>query len=169
MGSEMCIRDRSTSHTCSDPMFGFIHGLARTLRAELLLDLSILEVPALDAASAKAVIQVWGKIQRSRAHSLPDPEYEFALHEGQIKVGRYHWTPLVEQLASPPRSDASRKLTLTTYGLLDTLHWAEKEASYELKEGQVEVEMDYAGLNFKVDFPCSKLILHSLFINISRT
>ncbi|CRL24691.1 Beta-ketoacyl synthase [Penicillium camemberti] len=140
---------QSTSHTCSDPMFGFIHGLARTLRAELLLDLSILEVPVWDAASAKAVIQVWEKIQRSRAHSLPDPEYEFALHEGQIKVGRYHWTPLVEQLASPPRADASRKLTLTTYGLLDTLHWAEREASYELNEGQIEVEMDYAGLNFK--------------------
>ncbi|KGO78334.1 Acyl transferase/acyl hydrolase/lysophospholipase [Penicillium italicum] len=140
---------QSTSHTCSDPMFGFIHGLARTLRAELLLDLSILEVPAWDVAGAKAVIQVCEKIQRSRAHSLPDPEYEFALHEGEIKVGRYHWTPLVEQLASPPRSDSSRKLSLTTYGLLDTLNWAEKEASYELNQGQVEVEMDYVGLNFK--------------------
>lgn len=147
-------------------MFGFVHGLARTLRAELMLDLSILEVPAWDEAGAKAVIQVWEKIQRSRAHSLPEPEYEFALHEGQIKVGRYHWTPLVEQLASPPRSDASRKLTLTTYGLLDTLHWAEKEASYELNEGEVEVEMEYAGLNFKVNPPRSKLILHSLLINI---
>ncbi|KGO46306.1 Acyl transferase/acyl hydrolase/lysophospholipase [Penicillium expansum] len=140
---------QSTSHTCSDPIFGFIHGLARTLRAELLLDISILEVPAWDTASAKAVVQVCEKIQRSRAQSLPDPEYEFALHEGEIKVGRYHWTPLVEQLASPPRSDSSRKLALTTYGLLDTLHWAEKEASYELNEEHVEVEMDYVGLNFK--------------------
>ncbi|KAJ5371780.1 Acyl transferase/acyl hydrolase/lysophospholipase [Penicillium concentricum] len=140
---------QSTSHTCLDPIFGFVHGLARTLRAELLLDFSILEVPTWDAAGARAVIQVCEKIQKSRARSLPDPEYEFALHEGEIKVGRYHWTPLVEQLSSPPRSDASRKLTLTAYGLLDTLHWAEKEASYELKEGQVEVEMDYVGLNFK--------------------
>ncbi|KAJ5520916.1 Acyl transferase/acyl hydrolase/lysophospholipase [Penicillium fimorum] len=115
----------STSHTCSDPMYGFVHGLARTLRAEMLLDFSILEVPTWDAAGAKAVLQVSEKIQRSRAHSLPDPEYEFALHEGEIKVGRYHWTPLVEHLASPPRSDASRKL------------------------GEVEVEMDYVGLNFK--------------------
>ncbi|OQE07131.1 hypothetical protein PENVUL_c015G06149 [Penicillium vulpinum] len=140
---------QSTSHTCSDPMFGFVHGLARTLRAELLLDLSILEVPTWDAAAAKAVVQVCEKIQRSRAHSLPDPEYEFAFHEEKIKVGRYHWTPLIEQLASPPRSDASRKLTLTAYGLLDTLHWAEKEPCYELDKGQVEVEMDYVGLNFK--------------------
>ncbi|KAI1830558.1 hypothetical protein DTO006G1_5449 [Penicillium roqueforti] len=140
---------QSTSRTCSDPLFGFIHGFARTLRSELLIDLSILEISTWDAAGAKAVIQVCEKIQRSRAHSLPYPEYEFALHEGEIKVGRYHWTPLVEQLASPPRSDASRKLTLTTYGLLDTLHWAEKEPSYELNEGHVEVEMDYVGLNFK--------------------
>ncbi|CAI7590788.1 unnamed protein product [Penicillium glandicola] len=140
---------QSTSHNCPDPLFGFIHGLARTLRAELLFDLSVLEVPAWDAAGAKAVIQVCAKIQRSRAHSLPDPEYEFALHEGKIQVGRYHWTPLIDQLSSPPQSDSSRKLTLTTYGLLDTLHWAEKEASYELNEGLVEVTMDYVGLNFK--------------------
>ncbi|KAJ5424596.1 Acyl transferase/acyl hydrolase/lysophospholipase [Penicillium cf. griseofulvum] len=140
---------QSTSHTCSDPMFGLIHGLARSLRSELLLDISILEVPAWDAAGAKAVIQVCEKIQRCRVHSLRDPEYEFALHEGEVKVGRYHWTPLVEQLASPPHSDASRKLTLTAYGLLDTLHWAEKEPCYELDEGQIEVEMDYVGMNFK--------------------
>lgn len=156
----------STSHTCSDPIFGFIHGLARTLRAELLLDISILEVPAWDTASAKAVVRVCEKIQRSRAQSLPDPEYEFALHEGEIKVGRYHWTPLVEQLASPPRSDSSRKLALTTYGLLDTLHWAEKEASYELNEEHVEVEMDYVGLNFKVGFFRSTPTLHILLINL---
>ncbi|CAG8024491.1 unnamed protein product [Penicillium nalgiovense] len=140
---------QSTSHICSDPMFGLIHGLARTLRSELLLDLSILEVPSWDAVGAKAVTQVCKKIQRSRAHSLPVSEYEYSLHEGEVKVGRYHWTPLVEHLASPPRSDASRKLTLATYGLLDTLHWAEKGPSYELGEGQVEVEMDYVGLNFK--------------------
>ncbi|KAJ5781109.1 hypothetical protein N7457_006269 [Penicillium paradoxum] len=140
---------QSTSHTCLDPSFAFIHGLARTLRAELLLDISVLELPAWDAASAKAVIQVYEKIQRSRANSLPDPEYEFALHDGEIKVGRYHWTPLIEQLASPSRPEASRKLTLTSYGLLDTLYWAEKDPCYDLSAGQVEVEMDYIGLNFK--------------------
>lgn len=141
---------QSTSHTCINPSFGFIYGLARTLRTELLLDISVLEIPAWDTAGANAVLQVCEKIQRSRAQSLPDPEYEFALHDGQIKIGRYHWTPLIEQLASPPRPEASRKLTLTSYGLLDTLHWAEKDPCYELTSGQVEVEMDYIGLNFKV-------------------
>ncbi|OQE36960.1 hypothetical protein PENCOP_c011G07769 [Penicillium coprophilum] len=140
---------QSTSHSCWDPTFGFIHGLARTLRAELLLDFSILEIPSWDIAGANAVTQVCEKLQRSRAQSLPDPEYEFVLHRGEIKVGRYHWTPLFEQLASLPCSDSSRKLTLTAYGLLDTLHWAEKEASYEFNDGVVEVEMDYVGLNFK--------------------
>lgn len=151
---------QSTSHACPDPMFGLIHGLARTLRSELLLDLSILELPRWNAGGAKAVIQVCKKIQRSRGHSLADSEYEYTLHEGEVKVGRYHWTPLVEHLASPPRPDASRKLTLTSYGLLDTLHWAEKEPSYELSEGQVEVEMDYVGLNFKVRLPHSTFILN---------
>lgn len=101
--------------------------------------------------SAKAVIQVCEKILRSRAQSLPDPEYEFAFHEGDIKVGRYHWVPLIEQLTSSPLPDAARKLNVTAFGLLDTLQWAVKEPS-ELGPGQVEVEMEYMGLNFKVFF-----------------
>jgi hypothetical protein len=157
---------KSTSHTCSDPSFGFIHGLARTLRSELLLDLSVLEVPTLDTASAKAIIELSEHIQRSRELSPPDPEYEFALHGGQINVGRFHWTPLIEQLANPPRPEASRKLTLTAYGLLDTLYWAEKDPSYHLSGGQVEVEMDYIGLNFKVRFLILKLTLWNLLMKI---
>jgi hypothetical protein len=140
---------KSTSLTCLDAVPGLIHGFARTLRAELLLDISILEVPAWNADSAQALIHVCEKIQQSRAQSPLDPEYEFLLHEGEIKVGRYHWTPLAEQLTSPPCSKAARKLTLTAYGLLDTLHWAETEEC-ELGAGQVEVEMEYVGLNFKV-------------------
>lgn len=140
---------KSTSLTCSDAVSGLIHGFARTLRAELLLDISILEVPAWDTNSAQALIQVCEKIQQSRAQSPLDPEYEFSLHEGDIKVGRYHWIPLAEQLTSPPCSKAARKLTLTAYGLLDTLQWAEKEQC-ELGAGQVEVKMEYVGLNFKV-------------------
>lgn len=138
----------STSLACSDPGHGLIHGFARTLRAELLLDISVLEFPSWDLSSAKAVIQVCEKIIKSRAQSLPDPEYEFAFHEGDIKVGRYHWAPLTEQLKSSPLSDAARKLNLTAFGLLDTLQWAPKEPS-ELSPGEVEVEIEYAGLNFK--------------------
>ena len=140
---------QSTSLTCSDAAPGLIHGFSRTLRAELLLDISILEVPTWNMDSAQALIQVCKKIQISRAHSLPDPEYEFAFHEGEVKVGRYHWTPLAEQVTSPPCSKAARKLTLTAYGLLDTLQWTEKEEC-KLGAGQVEVDMEYVGLNFKV-------------------
>lgn len=142
---------QSTSLACADAGCGLIHGFARTLRAELLLDISVLEVPAWDKKSAKAVVQVCQKIQKARGHSLPDPEYEFALHDGNIKVGRYHWTPLVEQLTSLPRPNAARKLTLTAYGLLDTLQWVHKDQS-ELAAGEVEVQMEYVGLNFKVGF-----------------
>ncbi|KAJ5566490.1 hypothetical protein N7535_008128 [Penicillium sp. DV-2018c] len=140
---------RSTSFACSDPSFGYIHGLARTLRLELLIDISVLEVPTLDTASAKAVIELCEHIQRSRELLPADPEYEYVLHGGVINVGRFHWTPLIKQLANPPRPEASRKLNLTTYGLLDTLYWAEKDPTYHLSTGQVEVEMDYIGLNFK--------------------
>lgn len=140
---------QSTSLACSDATSGLIHGFARTLRAELLLDVSILEVPTWDMDSARALIQVCEKIRRSRIHSVPDPEYEFAFDEGEIKVGRYHWTPLAEQLKSQPCANMARKLNLTAYGLLDTLQWVEKEPC-SLGAEQIEVKMEYIGINFKV-------------------
>ncbi|CAG8369332.1 unnamed protein product [Penicillium salamii] len=138
----------STTLSCSMPLHGLIHGVARTLRAELLLDFSVLEVPSWDGGSANAMAQVCEKIQISRAQSLPDPEYEFVLDGREIKIGRYRWTPLMEELSSPPIPNAPRKLDLTAYGLLDTLQWIQKE-QFELAAGHVEVQMEYVGLNFK--------------------
>ncbi|CAG8097448.1 unnamed protein product [Penicillium olsonii] len=138
----------STSLSCSEPSHGLVHGFARTLRTELLLDISVLEVPVFNSDTAKAVADVSEKIQLSRARSLPDPEYEFAFQDGEIKVGRYHWTPLMDELAGQLTQNAARKLDLTVYGLLDTLQWAEKEST-ELAAGFIEVEMEYVGLNFK--------------------
>ncbi|CAG8034304.1 unnamed protein product [Penicillium salamii] len=138
----------STTLSCSMPLHGLVHGFARTLRAELLLDFSVLEVPSWDGCNANAVAQVCEKIQISRAQSLPDPEYEFVLDGGETKIGRCHWTPLMEELASPPIPNAPRKLDLTAYGLLDTLQWIQKE-QFELAAGHVEVQMEYVGLNFK--------------------
>ncbi|KAL4902087.1 hypothetical protein BDW74DRAFT_187059 [Aspergillus multicolor] len=141
---------RPTSHACSDPRYGLIHGLARTLRKEQLIDISILEVATNNhIAGARAVIAVCEKIQKSRATTSENLEYEFALVDGEVKVGRYSWTPTAERLMRPARPDRYRQLTLTTYGLLDTLHWIEKEPQRLLEPGQVEVEIHYAALNLK--------------------
>lgn len=56
---------KSTSHTCSDPRFGFIHGLCRTLRTEILLDPPIIERPEWIMPGATALVQVYEKIQRT--------------------------------------------------------------------------------------------------------
>jgi hypothetical protein len=44
----------------------------------------------------------------------------------------------------------------------------EVSSGTELNEGRVEVEMDYVGLNFKVDVHRPKKILHSLLLEAQQ-
>ncbi|KIA75812.1 hypothetical protein HK57_00426 [Aspergillus ustus] len=157
---------QSTSHACADPRFSFIHGLARTLRLELMLDISVLEIPDWGdmVTGPHALVQVCEKLQRTRGGPArrfcardaagDDREYEFALSDdGRVQVGRYYWTSLQQQLLTGgrprPPGAVLRKLSLTTYGLLDTLHWTEGPVREHLGGEEVEVEMQYVGLNFK--------------------
>lgn len=135
--------------TSNDPRFGYIHGLARTLRQELELDISIFEVDNWDAAAAEALVKVYEKIQRTRDIPHLDPEYEFAFHDDVVHVGRYHWSTLSEQLSPPSQKDTPRRLDIVSYGLLDTLQWTSVD-DYSLELGQVEVDIQYVGLNFRV-------------------
>ncbi|KAK2756138.1 Type I Iterative PKS [Arachnomyces sp. PD_36] len=139
---------QATQLICNDPRFGYIHGLARTLRHELGLDISILEIDSWDSAAVEALIKVYEHIQRTREISHVVPEYEYALHNGVVHVGRFHWTTLSSELSTLVPKGTSRKLDIASYGLLDTLRWAPID-DYLLESGQVEVDIQYVGLNFR--------------------
>ncbi|EFQ96902.1 fatty acid synthase S-acetyltransferase [Nannizzia gypsea CBS 118893] len=133
---------------CADPRYGQVLGLARTLRFELDVDFSTFEIDKFDANSAISLCNVLEKIQSSREKHWLDPEYEFLLQDGIIHVGRFHWTPLDEENTTTNEPNTPRVLDIGTYGLLDSMSWANGEEA-TVAEQEVGVDMKYVGLNFR--------------------
>lgn len=136
--------------SCGDPRSGLILGLARTLRHEMLLDISTVELDKFDVSSALAVFQIYTEISRKREIKDLEPEYEFALEDDLVHVGRCHWGNLPGK-QDPPHSseEAIIKLDIGSYGILDTLGWRRIE-SCAPTEDEVEIDIRYIGLNFRV-------------------
>ncbi|KAK2877027.1 Type I Iterative PKS [Arthroderma sp. PD_2] len=139
---------KETQIKCADPRYGLVLGLARTVRSELNTDFSTFEVDQFDTIAANSLCGVLEKIHTLRKKNLADPEYEFALQNGTVQVGRFYWTPLGEEAISKHTPTTSRTLDIGTYGLLDSICWVEEEEPI-LAEDEIGVDMKYIGLNFK--------------------
>lgn len=137
--------------SCTDPRFSIIHGLARVLRRELLLDLSLLEMDTDGKPAPETIIDLHEKIQQAREIPDTDLEYEFILDGGVVHTARSYRTSLSDQLTTHPPIDTPRKLGIQQVGLTITLQWVPGVVPLQLESGEVEVEMSYVGLNFKVN------------------
>ncbi|KAH0435679.1 polyketide synthase [Colletotrichum camelliae] len=151
---------------CKDPRFAQIIGTARTIRTESLLDLATCEVDDLQG-SLTTVLEVLDRFQaRPRVVDESEegdaldlkPDYEYAIVDGVVKVGRIYPFSLKSELSEPASerkvgfSDDSRvSLSMTKPGRLTTLHWANNSGNDEqtLEGDDVEVQIFAAGLNFK--------------------
>ena len=155
---------QETTLACSNPQFGTIHGLARSLRQEMSLDISVVEVDRRDSVAARTLVELYEKIQNARELSHLNVEYEFVLNDGIVYIGRAHWTSLSEQLSSIPPPHTPRKLDIGSFGQLETLQWVPKTINQPLGSGEVEVDIHYVGLNFRVTSPpdtmCIKYLAH---------
>ncbi|QMW38177.1 hypothetical protein G4B11_001413 [Aspergillus flavus] len=83
----------ATQLQCANPSYGLIWGLARTLRQEMELDLSIVEVDSFDEVSSNLVVEIIHKIRRRRRVKRELLDYEFSIHndteplgEGEVEV-----------------------------------------------------------------------------------
>lgn len=146
----------SMYHDCEDPHFGLTHGLVRTLRLEMKLDITIFEVDALDALAAKTLVNVYEKIRRDRLINDKDCDYEFALYKGAVYVGRCH------DVSHRPRNCSTnhvpQKLELATLGAMQSLQWTQSQTGERLiGKGQIELDVHYVGLNFRVRLICPGL------------
>ncbi|OJZ83134.1 hypothetical protein ASPFODRAFT_142034 [Aspergillus luchuensis CBS 106.47] len=135
--------------SCTDPRFSIIHGLARVLRRELSLDLSVLEMDSAGRPAPYTLVELHEKIQQARQKPDGDLEYEFALDGGVVHTARSYPTSLSDQLTTQPPIDTPRKLGIQQVGLTSTLQWVPGSVPQKLNSGEVEVEMSYVGLNFK--------------------
>ncbi|OAL66032.1 polyketide synthase [Trichophyton rubrum] len=139
---------RGSQLECSDPRYGLVLGLARTLRFEMNVDFSTFEVDKFNEKNATALCDLLKEMQIFRDKPWLDQDYEFAVRDGVIHIGRFHWTPLDEEMTTTNKPNMSKGLHIGTYGLLNSLSWVEYEEP-SVGENDVMVEIKYTGLNFR--------------------
>jgi SAM-dependent methyltransferase len=135
---------------CKDPRWSHVLGLGRTLRLELSLPFATVEMDFLDQKLTSSFLNVFESFQSS-INSGSEPDYEYSIQGERVYTSRYYPTLLdlsqdgevIEPNMTPKR------LTIGTSGLLDSLHWIPTERIAP-GVGEVEVEIRYVGLNFRV-------------------
>ena len=139
---------RPSQMHCQDPRFAQAIGTARTMRSELSIDFATCEVDDI-VSSAAQVIQVFKKFQERDANDSLKPDFEYAIYDGVINVGRFYPFALSDDLRSSESSDRAM-LEVSVPGRPSTLHWARKPALPPLQPDEVEIEVYAVGLNFRV-------------------
>lgn len=141
---------KTTHIGCRDPTYGLIHGLARTLRRECGLDLSVLEIDNIDEATSKLIVDVQWWIERAPLSHDKKRDSEFAILDGRVHVGRYHWIQkLPPSNSSPLHAGSVLRLDAGSNPSEKKCTWASTELVDPL-ESQVQVKVHYVGLNFRV-------------------
>jgi acyl transferase domain-containing protein len=142
---------------CRNPAYAPILGYARTARSELLIDFATCEVDNFDS-SADNVLKVITKFQARTDDDLMKPDFEYAIKNDVIYVGRFYPFNISDSLLSSDINDRA-SLDVKIPGRLNTLHWV-RNSRESLGGNDVEVEVYSAGLNFRVSI---RFILELLF------
>jgi acyl transferase domain-containing protein len=143
-----------TQIRCKNPRGAQTIGLIRTIRAEMSLALFTLEIDVKEPEFFELVRKVMSKVQRSDdVEQTLEPDREFAVDQGVIKIGRYHPFSLEKELSArvdKDTVDVVKKLSITKPGLLDTLGWSGEKRPVSIGPDEVEIQAKAIGLNFKV-------------------
>ncbi|KAL4968634.1 reducing polyketide synthase sphB [Aspergillus stella-maris] len=152
-----------------DPRYAQVIGLARVIRSELLIDFATCEVDDLTQPSINFVAKVLDKFSArgeqntTTAAAALSPDFEYAIHNGVVHIGRYFPFVMMDDFKSKPNIPAQlvenqlenqrMKVVIGTPGRLNTLHWEANPNSTAtpppLKDHEVEIEMHAVGVNFK--------------------
>lgn len=79
-----------------NPDYGLALGFMRSIRAELAPVIATLEADHVEHRDAETIVKVFEKFQDTA--SSVNPEQEYALKDGIVYVGRYHWTRVSKEL-----------------------------------------------------------------------
>lgn len=96
-----------TQICCDEPRGSQRLGVIRTARYELNTPMSTLEIDVSAPGFSKFVAEVFYKVRSQEDCGTLDPDREFAVHEGNVKVGRYRPFHLRKEIE---RSVASRSI-----------------------------------------------------------
>lgn len=144
---------------CQNPDYSLILGMARTVRAEHMIDFATLELENFDNAVAwRATADVLHEFQHRARDSDNDPTLEYVLSDGRVQVSRYHWVSVSNELMSAKNNSNPKRLEISKPGIMNTLAWKQDKPT-DLKGEFVEIETWAVGLNFKVSTPLQGLLI----------
>ena len=93
--------------TCTNPNSAMTIGMTRTLRAELKKDITVVEIatdPSTFSSSCKSLLKIYKKLNFRAKSKFVDPDYEYVIVDGDIKVSRLHWTTGENEQSQYPTS-----------------------------------------------------------------
>ncbi|KAI0418327.1 hypothetical protein F5X98DRAFT_373799 [Xylaria grammica] len=137
---------RHSQMGCSDPRYSQVIGLARTLRSEMQLDFATCEIDSFES-DPELLVRIYEQYRKQRRSENTKPEFEHAIQDGVVHVGRYHPFSLKDQMMVSSLNDRI-VLDVDIPGRLNTLRWA-KVPRERLGANDVEIEVHAVGLNFK--------------------
>ncbi|KAH7083527.1 putative polyketide synthase [Paraphoma chrysanthemicola] len=139
---------RSCHMGSTDPDYAQVIGFARTMRTEMLVDFATCELANWDI-DADNLLKVFGKFQnrRNETKDLLKGDFEYAIHQGQIHIGRYYPLDLPRELSSFSTT-TNAALDVGTPGRVNTLRWIETLRETP-SDAEIEVEVHATGLNFR--------------------
>lgn len=111
------------------------------------------------------LIDVYEKFQARQEDENLKPEFEYAIVDNTVKVGRYHPFSLKDEQQTLC-SNGSMALQTSKPGRLAALHWAYEDTK-TLKGDEVEIETYVTGLNFKVR-PNNEWVEYQILTQIHR-
>jgi hypothetical protein len=143
---------RSCHIGCSDPRYAQSIGAARTIRSEMLLDVATCEVDDI-GSSLDRIVDVFVQFQARANDESLKPDFEYAIVDGKVYVGRIYPFLLEDEITSssnhPENHQDQVQLDMAKPGRLTSLQWLSCE-SERLSNDDVEVQIYAAGLNFRV-------------------
>ena len=133
---------------CEDPRWSQTLAVARSIRLESSIPFATVEMDPPSQLMSHLLVKVHQGFQ-SRLSSGLEPDYEYSIKGGSVYTCRYHPTDLSERAAKLKCPNSARKLSIESTGLLSTLQWVQHESRLP-GPGEVEIEVRYVALNFKV-------------------
>ena len=91
----------NASLSCANPNSSMILGMARTLRNEMRKDITVVEIDDRGitfASSSKLLVKIYQNLSYRPKSGNIDPDYEYAIVDGDIKISRLHWTSRSQEL-----------------------------------------------------------------------
>ncbi|TRX93498.1 hypothetical protein FHL15_005470 [Xylaria flabelliformis] len=141
---------------CQDPRAAMTLGLARTARNELSVNLITVEIDRATSTTviAETIAKILFRVRARESNSTSlNPDYEYAVVDGEIRIPRFHWQTMPEAVIHYRKQAGTnnlelRRLQIDTPGLLRTMSWGEGKIPVPA-EGEVLVKTKAVGLNFR--------------------